>query len=193
MVFRISQRLADEGQIYENIIEESQVRTHCCLPCIVQSYNAVKNTVECQPAIRERVVQEDGSIRFINYPLLINVPVVFPCVGSIGLKFPIKKNDEVLVVFSDLSIDNFWLYGSIQNPIELRRHDLSDGIAIPCTLSQTSQVAIQYGIEITNSDINLKAGTSTTTLKTIINTLANHEQRIDNFENSISDAIGAAY
>ena len=34
-----------------------------------------------------------------------------------------------------MSIDNFWEKGSLQNPVEVRRHDLSDGIAIPCRLS----------------------------------------------------------
>lgn len=65
------------------------------------------------------------------------------------MKFPIIPGDECLVVFSDLSIDNFWLNGNVQNPVESRRHDLSDGIAIPCNLSLPKVGSDpQYGIEI---------------------------------------------
>lgn len=135
MPLRVSGWTASENQIYENLINEAMFRTRCCIPCIVQSYNSENNTVECQPAVRERIINEDGTIQYIQLPLLINVPVVFPGSENFDIKFPLSKNDECLVFFSDLSIDNFWQKGSVQNPVEVRRHDLSDGIAIPCMMS----------------------------------------------------------
>ena len=135
MPLRVSGWTASENQIYENLINEAMFRTRCCIPCIVQSYNGANNTVECQPAVRERIINEDGTIQYIQLPLLINVPVVFPGSANFDIKFPLSKNDECLVFFSDLSIDNFWQKGSVQNPVEVRRHDLSDGMAIPCRMS----------------------------------------------------------
>ena len=135
MPLRVSGWTASENQIYENLINEAMFRTRCCIPCIVQSYNSANNTVECQPAIRERIINEDGTIQYVQLPLLINVPVVFPGSANFDIKFPLSKNDECLVFFSDLSIDNFWQKGSVQNPVEVRRHDLSDGMAIPCMMS----------------------------------------------------------
>lgn len=126
--------LNEKGAQNEELIREVMFRTRCCIPAIVQSYNQQKNTVECQPAIREKVNLE-GNESYVNMPLLIEVPVAFPGNAEYGIRFPINPGDEVLVVFSDLSIDNFWLYGNVQNPVEGRRHDLSDGIAIPCNLS----------------------------------------------------------
>lgn len=134
-MLRVSGWTASENQIYENLINEAMFRTRCCIPCIVQSYNEENNTVECQPAIRERIINEDGTIQYVQLPLLVNVPVVFPGSSDFELKLILKQNDECLVLFSDLSIDNFWEKGSLQNPVEVRRHDLSDGIAIPCRLS----------------------------------------------------------
>lgn len=134
-MLRVSGWTASENQIYENLINEALFRTRCCIPCIIQSYNSEQNTVECQPAIRERIINEDGTIQYMNLPLLINVPVAFPGSKSFTYKFVLEKNDECLVLFSDLSIDNFWEKSSLQNPVEVRRHDLSDGIAIPCKLS----------------------------------------------------------
>ena len=135
MPLRVSGWTASENQIYENLINEAMFRTRCCIPCIVQFYNSENNTVECQPAVRERIINEDGTIQYIQLPLLINVPVVFPGSENFDIKFPLNKNDECLVFFSDLSIDNFWQKGSVQNPVEVRRHDLSDGMAIPCRMS----------------------------------------------------------
>ena len=135
MPLRVSGWTASENQIYENLINEAMFRTRCCIPCIIQSYNSANNTVECQPAVRERIINEDGTIQYVQLPLLINVPVVFPGSVNFDIKFPLSKNDECLVFFSDLSIDNFWQKGSVQNPVEVRRHDLSDGMAIPCMMS----------------------------------------------------------
>lgn len=135
MPLRVSGWTASENQIYENLINEAMFRTRCCIPCIIQSYNSANNTVECQPAVRERIINEDGTIQYVQLPLLINVPVVFPGSANFDIKFPLSKNDECLVFFSDLSIDNFWQKGSVQNPVEVRRHDLSDGMAIPCMMS----------------------------------------------------------
>ena len=135
MPLRVSGWTASENQIYENLINEAMFRTRCCIPCIIQSYNSANNTVECQPAVRERIINEDGTVQYVQLPLLINVPVVFPGSANFDIKFPLSKNDECLVFFSDLSIDNFWQKGSVQNPVEVRRHDLSDGKAIPCMMS----------------------------------------------------------
>lgn len=104
--------------------------THVCLPAIVQNYDPEKRIVDVQPTIRERYVGENGAIQYVAYPLLINVPVVFPSAGDYIISLPISKGDECLVIFSDLAIDNWWLYGNVQNPVEQRRHDLSDGMAI---------------------------------------------------------------
>lgn len=162
-MLRVSGWTASENQIYENLINEAMFRTRCCIPCIVQSYNEEKNTVECQPAIRERIINEDGTVQYVQLPLLVNVPVIFPGSSSFELKFALKQNDECLVLFSDLSIDNFWQKGSLQNPVEVRRHDLSDGMAIPCRISlqkRSEKTNVSIVVESNGRIIfNSKAGT----------------------------------
>ena len=168
-MLKVSDWLNEKGKQYENIIQEALFRMRCCIPAIVQSYNAAYNTIECQPTIREKVYLPDGNSRYVNLPLLINVPLIFPGTSQYTLKFPINKGDEVLVFFSDLSLDNFWEKGNVQNPIEQRRHDLSDGLAIPASISIPSNQAIKVTqIEFTNSDIIFKAGGLTTTLSQLI-------------------------
>ena len=126
----VSELYGGEQQVYQRLFNNFGFNIHVALPAVVQSYNSDTQTVEVQPTIRERVIQPNGQISYIEYPLLVNVPVAFPQASGYSITFPISKGDECLVIFSDLSIDNWWLNGNVQNPVEQRRHDLSDGIAI---------------------------------------------------------------
>lgn len=144
----IKELLGKQNQLYDNLIQKVSFGIRCCIPGIIQSYNAENNTAEIQPAIREEVVNEDNSVSYVNLPLLINVPIVFPSTKLGGVRFTLEQGDECLVVFSDLSYDNFWTSGNVQNPIEVRRHDLSDGIAIPCVLSQPNTKVVESGLTV---------------------------------------------
>ena len=152
----IKELLGKQNQLYDNLIQKASFDIRCCIPGIIQSYNANNNTAEIQPAIREEVVNEDNSVSYVNLPLLINVPIVFPSTKLGGVRFTLEQGDECLVVFSDLSYDNFWTSGNVQNPIEVRRHDLSDGIAIPCVLSQPNTKAVEEGLTITYGKAKIK-------------------------------------
>lgn len=179
-MLRVSGWTASENQIYENLINEAMFRTRCCIPCIVQSYNEGNNTVECQPAIRERIINEDGTIQYVQLPLLVNVPVVFPGSSDFELKFTLKQNDECLVLFSDLSIDNFWEKGSLQNPVEVRRHDLSDGIAIPCRLSlqKRSEQTKASIVVSSNGDIIFNSASGTFNSDQLYKIVYSHYHRV---------------
>lgn len=190
---RLSNLIGNNNQIYSNVMSETMFRTRCCIPCIVQSYNSTQNTVECQPAIRERIIKEDGSTEYVNLPLLINVPVAFPSSSAFSLKFPIVNGDECLVVFSDLSIDNFWLHSGVQNPVEVRRHDLSDGIAIPCNLSVVkNDVEPNISIEIVDNDVVITGSYGSFTGHQLYDIVHNH-YHIDSNSNRTSTPRGVEY
>lgn len=173
--------LGDESQLYENIIKKVNFNLRCCIPGVIQQYDPKTNTASIQPAIREEIVNEDNTVQYMNLPILVNVPIIFPSCSIGSIKMLLKQGDECLVLFSDLSIDNFWKYANVQNPIEVRRHDLSDGIAIPCVLSQPNTkpfngtgVEITSGeskISITNNGIKFTDQNGTITLEQIIRLL----------------------
>ena len=153
--------LGDDSQLYENIIKKVNFNLRCCIPGVIQQYDPKTNTASIQPAIREEIVNEDNTVQYMNLPILVNVPIIFPSCSIGSIKMLLKQGDECLVLFSDLSIDNFWKYANVQNPIEVRRHDLSDGIAIPCVLSQPNTKQFNgTGIEITSggSKISITKG-----------------------------------
>lgn len=149
----IRDTLGNDSQLYEDIIKKVGFNLRCCIPGIIQSYDSIHNTATIQPAIREEIVNEDNTVQYMNLPILVNVPIIFPSCSAGSIKMLLKRGDECLVLFSDLSIDNFWKYANVQNPIEVRRHDLSDGIAIPCVLSQPNTKPFNgTGMEITSED-----------------------------------------
>ncbi len=155
----IRDTLGTESQLYENLIKKVGFNLRCCVPGIIQSYDSVHNIADIQPAVREQVLNYDNTVQYTNLPLLINVPILFPSCSAGSIKFLLKQGDECLVLFSDLSYDNFWQKGNVQNPIEVRRHDLSDGLAIPCVISQPNTKSFTgSGIEINcgNSKINVE-------------------------------------
>lgn len=102
-----AQRLAQEGQ-------QAQIWT--ALPGIVTAFAPVAMTVSVQPAVMGSVKDESGRVQNQAMPLLVDVPVVFPCGGGFSLTYPIRPGDEALVVFASRCIDGWWQGGEIVPP-----------------------------------------------------------------------------
>lgn len=154
------------------------------VPGIVQAFNAEEQTVTVQVAIREKLCDEEGNEVWTDIPLLVDVPIVVPRAGGYVLTLPVQQGDECLVVFADSCIDAWWQSGGVQNQIDCRRHDLSDGFAIlgcwsqpkvvPAYSTNSVQIRNESGsasLEIKGDVINIKASavniTGTTTIEGI--------------------------
>lgn len=101
------------------------------LPGLIQSYNPAENTCVVLVALRMQQLQQTGEWKWIEIKPLLDCPVVFPSGGGATLTFPLKKDDECLVVFASRCIDAWWQNGGVQNQVEFRMHNLSDGFCIP--------------------------------------------------------------
>lgn len=114
------------------------------LPGIIQSFDPGDNdrppTCVVQPAIRYVERDNDGNKSTKDYPLLVDVPVVFPRGGGCTLTFPVEAGDECLVIFADRCIDFWWQSGGIQEPVDERMHDLSDAFCIVGPQSQAKKI-----------------------------------------------------
>jgi hypothetical protein len=139
----IGERITNDktpSEFYLRQQDKTKVDIKVATPGIIQSFDPVEQTVTVQPAIRERVRDQYGNLSYVNLPLLVDVPVHWPRAGGLVLTFPIVQGDECLVIFGDNCMDAWWSYGDIQNPIEKRRHDLSDGYAIVGLTSQHNPI-----------------------------------------------------
>ncbi len=101
------------------------------MPARVERYDAATQLVDVSPQVKEPFENEDGSVSSLQLPIITNVPLVFPGAGGFHVTFPVAVGDTVLVVFADRSIDTWLAEGGLADPVDQRRHSLSDAIAIP--------------------------------------------------------------
>ncbi len=172
----IPERLALQEEAEKKAFDNYDFDLRVASPGIIQSFDAAKQTVTVQVAIREKIKIE-GQISDAVIPLLVDVPIVIPQAGGYRLTFPIEVGDECLVIFSDTCFDAWYQNGGLQNQMSLRRHDLSDGFAILGIKSQPNSIAnystdsVQLRneagtnyVEIAESEMNLVFGSTTITL-----------------------------
>jgi len=134
------------------------------MPGIIQSFNADTVTAEVQLSIKGVVQAPDGTAKFTDLPLLVDVPVFFPRGGNCTLTFPVSEDDECLVVFSARCIDGWWQSGGVQAPMEPRMHDLSDGFAFVGFFSQTTKIG---GISTASTQLRSNDGSTSIDLNPV--------------------------
>ena len=163
---RTHDRIEQQRRIFDSYAIDLRVAA----PGIIQSVDVARQTCTVQLAIREKLRDNEGNIKDVDIPILPDVPFFVYSGGGYCLTLPIKPGDDCLVVFGDDCIDAWWQSGGVQNQVERRRHDLSDGFAIVGFRSQpnvvsgysanTAQLRNESGdayIEISGSNINIVA------------------------------------
>jgi hypothetical protein len=169
-VFTIPERIKNQTDLFRRMMDAENINLRVALPGIIESYDPGRQTATVQPAIRENV-NINGNQEWTDIPLLVDVPILFPRAGGYSITFPVAKGDECLVIFADSCYDAFWQSGGVQNQVDRRRHDLSDGLAIITKISQPNRLTgVSTGslqirndagnavIEIAGSTININSG-----------------------------------
>ena len=142
------ERIKNLNEVLLKAIETAQASMWTALPGTIVSYNNLEQTCSVQPTIQLlqyfRTDPPEGTVPGydkvtrsapIDLPVLVDVPILFPAGGGYTITFPVAVGDEVLVVFSSRCIDAWWALGTTpeqkaQPQMDMRTHDLSDGIAI---------------------------------------------------------------
>lgn len=111
-------------------------KCHTAFPGKVVKYYPERGMCDIQPVMQFK--KPNGE--WIDYPELKDVPVWWP--QSYGqtstIVYPIKKNDEVLVLVAERPID-FWLFG-MQTEQDLM-FDLSEAVCIPGLFAEPNALA----------------------------------------------------
>lgn len=113
----------------DDVLGELKTDIFANLNCIqigkISSVNTSEQSAEIELQVKRRV---NGKI--INYPLLIDCPVVVLQGGGAFIDFPVAAGDFCLVLFNDRDLDNWWTAATNKEPRTLRKHSLSDGFAL---------------------------------------------------------------
>lgn len=142
-------RPVDDTEIFDLNYERAKSGLRVSLPGTIKSFDPESVTCEVElstfglsaTAKRgstsvDRIKSEDGY-----YPVIQDIPVVFPRGGGCTLTFPVKAGDECLVIFSDRCIDFWWQNGETQNTSRTRSHSFSDAFVIPGPQSQAKKIS----------------------------------------------------
>jgi len=101
-----------------------------CLPAQIISFDPKKQTCQVQPLIKDEKVYSDGTVEAIQLPVLADVPLLIQSGGGCFQTFPILGGEECLLVFSDSSIEHWFVDGTMTAPRSKRSHRLCDAFAI---------------------------------------------------------------
>lgn len=101
------------------------------LPGVIEDYDAATQTASVKPLLMEGYFDEAGERKVDSLPVIPDVPVVFQGAGDFSITFPLSRGDTVLLIFAGGSLDKWLQYGGEVDPLDDRRFDLSDAIAIP--------------------------------------------------------------
>ena len=132
---KIAENIVDRNFLFEKLINKLSKNIHVALPAIITEIDYEKQTCKAQAVIREFIDNE-----YVELPEFMDIPFFILSGGDYSITMPIQKDDECLIVFADSCIDSWWQSGGIQNPIEIRNHDLSDCFAIVGFRSQNKKL-----------------------------------------------------
>lgn len=158
------ERIANPEDIQLARLEEFSARLRTATPGIVKAVDLEAQTCTVQVAIQGYTVDPEGEKAYHDLPLLLDVPIVWPRAGGFSLTFPVKAEDECLVVFGERCIDAWWQSGGVQKPIDMRMHDLSDAFAIfgctsqPRKLPDVKADAVELRTDTRSDWISLRQG-----------------------------------
>ena len=71
------------------------------------------------------------EVQPVEYPELLEVPVMQTRGGKFDFTKPIKEGDGGMVIFASRSMDKYYKDDEIGEPESLRLHDLSDAVFVP--------------------------------------------------------------
>lgn len=124
------------------------------LPGRIHAYDEATRKASVELLIDEVTYGEDAERKLEAYPIINEVPVLFPGSAGVRISWPISVGDTVMVVFAARSIDRWAQVGGTHvDPGDERDHDLNDAAVIPGLLDFAHVVNADPMIKFTSSEI----------------------------------------
>lgn len=114
-------------KVIDDAIESKLLEVHTCLPARVTRVDVTKAQCDVKPLIKRKYANET----IVELPVITNVPIAFYRAGQAFVSLPVKVGDIVELRFAERSLDLWLTKGGTVDPLDSRRHHLSDAIAYP--------------------------------------------------------------
>ena len=155
----------------------------------VQSFNAATQTVTATINYKKTFYQLNATTGvyspvLVDYPLMVDCPVICLGGGAGALTFPISQGDECLVMFNDRDIDNWFSGGGGAGVATPRAHAFADGIVL---VGLRSLGNVLSGYDMTR--VVLKNGTTSVGLSATLVKIANNSTTLNTLLQSLVTAI----
>lgn len=122
----------DLADVLAAAVATSLGRVRVAIPAHVVAFDAPTQTITAQIVIRARYVDADGVVSTYLPAPIARVPVAFPSGAGASITWPLTPGDPVILLVSDRSISEWKETAAADNvPIDVRRFDWSDSIALP--------------------------------------------------------------
>lgn len=121
----ISPTLAEVIQVQ---IDSNLIDLHTCLPAKIVSYDSSTQYASVEIQLQRKY--EDGTM--LPWPVIANVPVKHPRCngGQTYIHMPLTVGDDVVLVMSERSLDNWKTQGGMQDPQDRRKFNITDAYAL---------------------------------------------------------------
>ncbi|MCP4482082.1 MAG: hypothetical protein GY817_04685 [bacterium] len=141
------------NKLLETHFKASIAGINTAMPALVKAFNADNKTCDVKPVFKKKY--SDNEI--VEYPLLTDVPIVYPQTKKAIISYPLEVDDYVLLVFNQRSIDRFKQVGGIEEHKDNRICHLNDAVAFVGVypLGQ-GEPAFSDGLEIKFGDMIVK-------------------------------------
>jgi hypothetical protein len=115
--------MIDFSKVVREAITSQINAIHTSMPAKIVRVD--KDSIDVQPLIS---IQQ--GVEYRQLPLLYNVPYLSSSFGKRGIFVKPKVGDDVLIIFTEVNIDNFLIDGNSQIADDNRKFSLSDAVAI---------------------------------------------------------------
>lgn len=109
---------------------QTMIELNCHTVATVQSFDSSKQTVKATVAYQKTYFDEAGNPILVDYPGLVDCPLIVLGGGGGHLTFPVSPGDTGIMLFNDRDIDSWFSSGQVGPVPSLRLHSFSDGFML---------------------------------------------------------------
>jgi hypothetical protein len=143
------------SDIIRALIDKVLLDLNVCLPAKIISYDPETQYADVQIQLYQNV---NGAM--VEYPPIPNVPVKHPRAagGTCRIHMPLQPGDDVTLIFSQRSLDNWKTEGGMTDPADPRKHHITDAYALIGGSSMADAFSVEdpSAIEMVNGDSKIQ-------------------------------------